>query len=192
MRLTIALTFALALSACGSPKDEDILTDEKIEASRSAPEMPEIALSDDPDPEPTPAQPKPDTFGDQLNELGLDEANELGPEGEPPPAPGNELVPAAFHGRWAMAVEDCADPRRPGSSALAIGRDWIELPDGQGRLFRTLGNFPERFVGIFNYNGDRGRWSATEELALTASSNALIRQVDGGMLRYRRCTRTGG
>ena len=189
---TTVLLFALGLAACGGPSEEDILTEDKIEASRSAPELPDVELSEDPTPPPAPAQPKPDPFSDQLNELGLNEADDAGSESEPPPAPGNELVPAAFHGRWAMSVEDCADPRRPGSSALAIGSDLIQLPDGEGRLFRTLGLFPERFVGIFNYNGDRGRWSATEELALTGSSNVLIRQVDGGTLRYRRCTRTGG
>ena len=192
MRRTIVLTLALALAACGSPSDEDVLTDEKIEASRSAPELPDVQLSDDPDPPPAPAAPKPDDFGNQLNERGLNEADDSGSEGEPPPAAGNEPIPPAFHGRWAMSVEDCADPRRAGSSALAISSDGIELPDGQGRLNRTLGNFPGRFVGIFNYNGDRGRWFATEELALTGSSNVLVRQVDGGSLRYRRCTRTGG
>ena len=192
MRHIIGLTLTLALAACGSPSDEDILTDDKIEASRSAPELPDVQLSDDPDPPPAPPQPKPDDFGNELNEVGLNEAEDWGSEAEPPPAPGNALIPAAFHGRWAMSVEDCADPRRPGSSALAIDSQWLELPEGQGRLNRTLGVFPERFVGIFIYNGDRGRWFATEELALAGGSNVLVRQVDGGTLRYRRCTRTGG
>ena len=192
MRRPLVLTLALALAACGSPSDEDILTDAKIEASRSAPELPDVQLSDDPTPPPAPAAPKADDFGNQLDALGLNEAEDSGSEAEPSAESGNELVPASFHGRWAMSVEDCADPRRAGSSAIAISSDWIELPDGEGRLFRTLGNFPDRFVGIFTYNGDRGRWSATEELALTGSSNVLVRQVEGGALRYRRCRRTGG
>lgn len=185
--LTTALILALALGACGGPSDEDILTPEKIEASRSAPELPDVALSEDPDPPPAPA-PRPDPL-EEINALGLDDSDsDL--ESELPAEAEGEVIPAAFHGRWAMSVEDCEDPRRPGSSALAISTDWIELPEGEGRLYRTLETAPERFAGIFTYNGDRGRWSATEELVLGAGGNVLVRQVEGGRLRYRRCFRT--
>lgn len=183
--IVLALVFCLA--SCGGPSDEDKLTPEAIEQSQSANELPDVALSNDPEPAPAP-QP----MANQTSELGngLDEADELAPEDEL--LSGATPIPAAFRGRWGMSVDDCMSPQRPGSMALEISATMLGLPEGQGRLYQTLGNFPERYVGIFNYEGDRGRWSATEELALTGSSNVLIRQVDGGTLRYRRCTRTGG
>lgn len=182
--IVIALVFGLA--ACGSPRDEDKLTPEMIARSQSADELPEIALSNDPEPAPAP---EPVANEADLTN-GLGEPDELAPEDEM--QAGVIPIPSAFRGRWGMSVDDCMSPRRPGSMALEISGGVLGLPEGQGRLFQTLGNFPERYVGIFNYEGDRGRWSVTEELSLTGSSNVLVRQVDGGTLRYRRCTRTGG
>lgn len=186
MRLfAITLSLALALAACGSPQDEDKLTPEEIRASETAPELPDVALSENPDPEPAPpaAAPPANELENALEENGL----EL--EGEMPIQPGTAPIPAAFHGRWGLTVEDCVDPRRDGSQAVVIGSNRIELPDGRGQLAQTLGNFPERYIGVFVYNGDSGRWSQKEELSLTASSNVLIRDADGERFRYRRCTR---
>lgn len=185
MRVLLAtLPLALALAACGSPADEDKLTPESIEASQSAPEKPEIALSNNPEPEPAPA-PEP-----QANELenALAEGDNA-VEGEQPLPPGSAPIPAAFHGRWGQTVEDCIDPRRDGSEAIVVSANRLDLPDASGQLFQTLGNYPERFVGMFAYNGDSGRWSQKEELSLTGSSNVLVRDADGERFRYRRCTR---
>ena len=185
--LPAALSLALALSACGGPSDEDKLTPEAIEASQSAPEKPDIALSNNPEPEPAPAPPP------QANELEnelADGDNATGPED--PLAPVAATIPAAFHGRWGQSVEDCADPRREGSGAIVVSANALQLPDAQGQLFQALGNYPERFIGMFVFNGDLGRWSQKEELSLTGSSNVLIRDADGERFRYRRCTRSGG
>ena len=184
-RVFVPFILLAGAAACGGPQEEDILTAEKIEASRSAPELPDVELSEDPTPPPAARAPEPDDFSNQLNELGRNETTEGDVAVEEAGA-----IPASFHGRWAMSVEDCADPRRAGSGALAIGGTSIELPDGEGRLFRTIEVEPGQFVGIFNYDGDRGRWSATEELSI--SGNVMVRRVEGGGLRYRRCTRTGG
>ena len=51
--------FVLTLSACGGPSDEDVLTPEKIRASESAPELPDIQLSENPEPPPAPAEALP-------------------------------------------------------------------------------------------------------------------------------------
>lgn len=184
MRVLLAtLPLALALTACGSPSDEDKLTADSIEASQSAPEKPDIALSNNPEPEPAPA-PEP-----QVNEL----ENALAEGGnaltEEPLPPGSAPIPAAFHGRWGQTVEDCIDPRREGSEAIVVSANRLDLPDASGQLVQTVGNYPERFAGIFAYNGDSGRWSQKEELSLTGSSNVLVRDADGERFRYRRCTR---
>jgi len=55
----------LCLSACGGPSEEDVLTDEKIRASQSAPQLPDIELSDNPEPPPAPVVEEP-----LANELG--------------------------------------------------------------------------------------------------------------------------
>jgi hypothetical protein len=181
----ITLSLAVALAACGSPKEEDKLSPEDIRASESAPELPDIALSENPEPEPAPPEAIP-----PANELqNALEENGVGMEGEEQIPPGIAPIPAAFHGRWGATVEDCIDPRREGSEAVVIGSSRIELPEASGQLFQTMGNFPERFIGMFVYNGDSGRWSQKEELSLTGSSNVLIRDADGERFRYRRCVR---
>lgn len=178
----ITLSLAMALAACGSPQDEDKLSPAEIRASESAPELPDVALSENPEPEPAPpAAPSANELENALEENGLGEEELIPPSSAP--------IPAAFRGRWGLTVEDCADPRRDGSGAVVIGSNRIDLPDASGQLFQTLGNFPERFIGVFVYNGDSGRWSQKEELSLTGSSNVLIRDADGERFRYRRCTR---
>ena len=183
----VALSLALALTACGSPQDEDKLSPADIKASESAPELPDIALSENPEPEPAPPASIPPS--NELENALEGGSNELDEE---PIPPGAAPIPAAFRGRWGASVEDCIDPRRDGSEAVVVGSNRIELPDGRGQLAQTLGSFPERFVGLFVYNGDSGRWSQKEELSLTGSSNVLIRDAEGERFRYRRCSRTGG
>jgi len=181
--IAVVILLGLALAACGGPKEEDKLTAEAIRASESAPELPEINLSENPEPEPAlPPAVEP------ANEMANMMENEAAPD-ELSPLPSGEPIPAAFHGRWGMTIEDCTDPRREGSTALVVGATSIELPNARGRLAQTAGNFPERFVGSFIFNGDQGRWMSQEELSLTGSSNVLIRDADGERFRYRRCTR---
>ena len=182
--VALTLSLALALAACGSPKEEDKLSPEDIRASESAPQLPDVALSENPEPEPAPPVATP-----PANEMENMIEGDNALEGEEPIPPGLAPIPASFRGRWGASVEDCVDPRRDGSEAIVIGSNRIELPDGRGQLAQTLGNFPERFVGMFVYNGDSGRWSQKEELSLTGSSNVLIRDADGERFRYRRCTR---
>jgi hypothetical protein len=184
-RPAILFVMTMSLAACGSPSSEDILTKEKLEASKSAPELPDVALSDNPEPPPAPEPPKAeeDPLDSDMNALEEDQMEGDGGDLSP--------IPASLRGRWGMSVDDCADPRRAGSMALEVGARSLDLPDAQGQLYRTLGEFEDRYVGIFDYNGDRGRYSATEELSLSGG-NVLVRQVDGGILRYRRCTRTAG
>jgi hypothetical protein len=181
--VALVMSLALALAACGSPKDEDKLTADAIRVSESAPELPEINLSENPEPQPAPA-PAAEPANDVANMAG----NEVAPD-ELGPLPSGEPIPAAFHGRWGVSVEDCIDPRRDGSEAVVIGPTRIELPDARGQLLQTLGNYPERFIGMFGYNGDAGRWAQKEELSLTGSSNVLVRDADGERFRYRRCVR---
>ena len=182
--VAIPLSLALALAACGSPQDEDKLSPDEIRASESAPELPDVALSENPEPEPAPPAATPPA--NELENAFEEGGNELDEE---PIPPSSAPIPAAFHGRWGLTIEDCADPRRDGSEAVVIGSNRIELPDASGQLFQTLGNFPERFIGMFAYNGDSGRWAQKEELSLTGSSNVLIRDADGERFRYRRCVR---
>jgi hypothetical protein len=180
--VALALSLTLALAACGSPKDEDKLTAESIRASESARELPEINLSENPEPEPAPPVAEP------ANDMASMAENEVAPD-DLAPLPSTAPIPAAFHGRWGVTVEDCVDPRRDGSEAVVIGPNRIELPDARGQLAQTLGDFPERYIGMFAYNGDSGRWLQKEELSLTGSSNVLVRDADGERFRYRRCTR---
>ena len=167
-----ASLMVLALSACGGPSEEDVLTPEKIRASESAPQMPDIQLSENPEPPPAPAPPEP-----TMNEL--DNAmmgNEVEADPLAPVAEG--AIPAAFQDRWGQRPADC----RPGDTiggGLIIGGGSLMSRESVGRLVEVVSDYPERFTGIFDYDGIERQ----EELVLTGSSNVLVRNG----VTYRRC-----
>ena len=171
--IVAAFLLALFLSGCGGPSDEDVLTDEKIRASQSAPELPDIQLSDNPEPPPAPA---PVVEEPLVNELG----NELIDNAIEPVAGGP--IPAAFQARWGTVPADC----RPGEvlgNALVITQDTLMTGEAVGRLSQVVGDDPERFVGLFEYDGEERE----EQLVLAGSSNTLIRISGGQRYAYRRC-----
>lgn len=171
---TTALLLVLALAACGGPSDEDVLTQEKIRASESAPQLPDVELSENPEPPPAPPPPVVEEPVDNAVENLVDE-DPLAPVTDGP-------IPAAFQDRWGRVPADC----RPGDvigGALVIGSDRLMTGQAVGRLVEVLGDYPERFIGMFEYDG----LEREEQLVLTGSSNTLIRIADGQRHAYRRC-----
>ena len=169
-----ASLIALCLTACGGPSDEDVLTADKIRASESAPQLPDIELSENP--EPPPAPPAPVVEEPVLNELdnGM-MGNEVVPVTNGP-------IPAAFQDSWGASAADC----RPGDvvgKGLLVSSDTLMSNESVGRLQEVVGSSPERFVGVFEYDGQ----VREEELVLVGSSNTLIRIAGGQRFAYRRC-----
>jgi len=170
-----ASLLVLCLTGCGSPSDEDVLTDEKIRASQSAQQLPDIELSDNPEPPPAPVVEQP-----LANEVGNEMGNELIDNAVEPVADGP--IPAAFQARWASTPADC----RPGEvlgNALVITPETLMTGESVGRLSLVVTDAAERFVGIFEYDGTERE----EQLVLTGSSNTLIRITGGQRFAYRRC-----
>lgn len=170
--IVAASLLALALSACGGPSDEDVLTPDKIRASESAPELPDIQLSENPEPPPAPPPVEEPILNDLDN--AVDE-NITVPAAEGP-------IPAAFRDRWGTSSTDC----RPGEvlgNALVVTADALMTGESIGRLQEIVGDDPERFVGMFEYDGQERE----EQLVLTGGSNTLIRITDGQRYAYRRC-----
>ncbi len=66
---------------------------------------------------------------------------------------------------------------------LVIGSDSLMSRESVGRLVEVVSDFPERFTGMFEYDGQERQ----EELVLTGSSNMLIRNG----VAYRRCSVAG-
>lgn len=166
---------ALLLAGCGGPSDEDVLTPDRIRASESAPELPEIELSENP--EPPPAPPPTPVVEPPLGNM-LDNGVEADPLAPVEAGP----IPAAFQDRWGRVPADC----RPGDvigGALVIGSDRLMSRESVGRLVEVLGDYPERFTGLFEYDGVERE----EQLVLTGSSNTLIRIAGGQRHAYRRC-----
>jgi len=171
--LAIASLFALALSACGSPSDEDVLTDAKIRASQSAPELPDVQLSENP--EPPPATPPPEE--PTLNELDNGAENEVIEAG----VPGN--IPPAFQGRWGTVAADCRSGEVAGNGILITGDQIVSVNAGAS-LQGVLADTPSRFEGRFEYDGgDEQR----EQLILSGGGNLLTRIGGGGRVVYQRC-----
>lgn len=171
--LIAASLLVLTLAACGGPSDEDALTPDKIRASESAPELPDIQLSENPEPPPAP----PPVEEPVLNELenAVDE-NTVAPEVEGP-------IPAAFRDRWGTSPADCRTGEVLGN-ALIITADTLMTGESVGRLQDIVDDYPERFVGLFEFDGQERE----EQLVLTGSSNMLIRISGGQRYAYRRCS----
>jgi hypothetical protein len=170
--LAFASLFVLSLSACGSPRDEDVLTQEKIRASESAPELPEINLSENPEPPPA-APPKEDPT---LNEAdnAVENAVEIETQGS---------IPPAFQALWARVPSDCQTGNVVGSGML-VSEDALIFADSAASLLGVLGDYPRRFVGRF---GDESGFEQREELVLTGSGNVLNRMSGNQRFTYRRC-----
>jgi hypothetical protein len=169
-----ASLLAFALAACGGPSDEDVLTPDKIRASESAPELPDIQLSENPEPPPAPAEPE----APQLNEVD-NGMMDNGVEADPLAPTAGGAIPAAFQDRWGQRPADCRESDVIGGG-LVIGGDSLMSRESVGRLVEVVSDFPERFTGIFEYDGQERQ----EELVLTGSSNVLIRNG----VAYRRCS----
>lgn len=170
--LAAMLPLVLILAACGGPSDEDVLTQDKIRASESAPELPDIQLSENPEPPPAP----PVAEQPEVNEL----ENAIEPEVIEAGVPGT--IPPAFQDRWGMVASDCRQGAVVGTGML-VTPDAIVLADSSGSLLGVLGDYPERFEGRFAF----GAGETHEELILTGSSNTLIRVSGAQRLVYKRC-----
>lgn len=176
MKPILAVTaslLVLTLAACGGPSEEDVLTPDKIRASESAPELPDIQLSENPEPPPAPPEPEQP----ELNELG-NAMPENAVETDPLAPAAGGAIPAAFQDRWGQKASDC----RPGEtigSGLVVGGDSLMSRESVGRLVEVVSDSPERFTGVFEYDGQERQ----EELVLTGSSNILLRNG----VPYRRC-----
>jgi hypothetical protein len=171
--ILVASLVVLCLSACGGPSEEDVLTEEKIRASQSAPELPDIQLSDNPEPPPAPPPVEENFVANELENELVD--NEIEPVADGP-------IPAAFQARWGPGPADC----RPGEvlgNALVITPDTLMTGESVGRLSQVVGDYPERFVGMFEFDGQERE----EQLVLTGSSNTLIRVSGGQRYAYHRC-----
>lgn len=171
--LVAASLLALTLAACGGPSEEDVLTAEKIRASESAPVLPDIQLSENPEPPPAPPEPEP-----TLNELGNEMiGNEMAAAG----VPGN--IPPAFHGLWGVTASDCRPGEVAGSSILLTSDQIISaatVASLQGVLADSPGRFDGRFAG-------EGGYEARESFVLGGGGNLLTRTSGGARTVYQRC-----
>lgn len=172
-RFVVASLLALCLAACGGPSDEDKLTADKIRASESAPELPDIQLSENPEPPPAP----PPVEEPLANELDNEVDGNVVETGRP----GN--VPPAFQGLWGVAASDCRPGEVAGNSILLTG-DQIISANTVASLGGVLADSPNRFEGRFT--GDGG-YEAREQFTLGGGGNLLTRTSGGQRTIYQRC-----
>ena len=170
--LAVACLLTLSLAACGSPSKEDVLDEQSIRASESAPELPDINLSENPEPPPAP----PPVAEPALNDANMAAENvvEIETQGS---------VPPAFQGLWGKVQSDCRQGVVVGS-AMLVSEDALTFADSALSLLGVLGDYPGRFSGRF---GDANGYEQREELVLTGSSNVLTRTSAGQRATYRRC-----
>jgi len=173
-RLLAASILILGLAACGGPSSEDVLTADKIKASESAPELPDIQLSENPEPPPAPPP------VENLAENELD--NEIDGNAVEAGVPGN--VPPAFQGLWGVAASDCR-PGEVSGNAILLTADQLISAASAGSLQAVLADTPGRFDGRFRYEDSDQR----ESFVLGGGGNRLTR--NGGTV-YQRCIGASG
>jgi hypothetical protein len=171
--LAVASLILLALPACGGPKEEDVLTGDKIRASQSAPELPDVQLSENPEPPPAPPPP-PEPTVNELNNAVDENVIEAG-------VPGN--IPPAFQGLWGVTASDCRPGEVAGNAVLLTG-DQIISADSVASLAGVLGDSPQRFEGRFT---GAGGYESHEQLVLGGGGNLLTRSSGGERTVYQRC-----
>ena len=170
--LPLACLTLLALPACGGPKEEDILTGDKIRASQSAPELPDVQLSENPEPPPAPPPPEP-----TLNEIDNAVDGNVIEAG----VPGN--IPPAFQGLWGVAPTDCRPGEVAGNAVLLTG-DQIISANNVASLAGVLADSPARFDGRF---AGTGGYESHEQFVLGGGGNLLTRTSGGQRIVYQRC-----
>lgn len=167
-----ASLLVLTLTACGGPSEQDVLTEEKIRASESAPVLPDIELSENP--EPPPAPPTTNEEEPVLNELeNMVEEDAVIEAGIP------GTIPPAFQALWGVNPSDCRAGDVTGNAIMITG-DQILSAGSVGTLQGVLDDSPSNFVGRFAYDGEEDR---REQMSLAGGRNILVR--DG--VTYRRC-----
>lgn len=169
-KILAASLLVLALSACGGPSDEDVLTEQKIRASESAPVLPDVELSENPEPPPAPPEPEEEPT---LNEFGNEVENEVIEAGVP------GTIPPAFQALWGVNPSDCRAGDVTGNAIMITG-DQILSAASVGALQGVLDDSPGRFEGRFVYDGGEER---RETLSLSGGRNVLVRNGT----TYRRC-----
>jgi hypothetical protein len=168
--ILVASLLVLTLAACGGPSDEDKLTAEKIRASESAPELPDIQLSENPEPPPAPP-PVEEPLANEVDNVVDANAVEAGVAGN---------VPPAFQGLWGVAASDC----RPGEvtgNAILLTSDTMISTGAVASLGGVLADSPGRFDGRFV---GEGGYESRESLVLSGGGNRLTRN---GSTVYQRC-----
>ena len=168
-RLAAVSLLACCLTACGGPSEEDVLTPDKIRASESAPVLPDIQLSENPEPPPAPPEPEVNELN-ELDNAAMENVVEIETQGN---------IPPAFQALWGRVQSDCSTGALVGTGIL-IGPDSISSADSTVSLQGVLGDYPERFSGRF---ADEDGYERREDLVLTGSSNVLLRNG----VTYRRC-----
>ena len=150
-----ASLLVLALSACGGPSDEDVLTDEKIRASQSAPELPDIQLSDNPEPPPAPPPPSRSRWPTSSdNEVDRQCGRGRSSHGTDPagvPGPAGASVPADC--RPGEVARQCARDHRRHADVRRVGR-----PRSAAVARRRAPNASSAF---FDYDGDEAGKSSS-------------------------------
>lgn len=170
--IVAASLLILTLAACGGPSEEDVLTEEKIRASESAPVLPDVQLSENP--EPPPAPPEPEAENELMfNELDNAVENEVIEAGVP------GTIPPAFQALWGVNPSDCRAGDVAGNAIMITG-DQILSAASVGALQGVLDDSPGRFEGRFVYDGGEER---RETLSLSGGRNVLVRNG----VTYRRC-----
>jgi hypothetical protein len=170
--LAVASLILLALPACGGPKEEDVLTGDKIRASQSAPELPDVQLSENP--EPPPAPPPPEPTANELDNAADENVIEAG-------VPGN--VPPAFQGLWGVTASDCR-PGEVSGNAILLTSDQMISTGSVASLGGVLADSPGRFDGRFT---GEGGYESREQLTLGGGGNLLTRNSGGTRTVYQRC-----
>lgn len=178
MKRFVAVSLIFGLAACGGPSSEDVLTADKIKASESAPELPDVQLSENPEPPPAPPVVE-EPVSNELDNAVEENAVAAGIQGN---------IPPAFQGLWGVAASDCRSGE-VGGNAILLTSDQMISTGVVASLGGVLADSPNRFDGRFT---GEGGYESREQFTLGGGGNLLTRNSGGTRTVYQRCIAAAG
>lgn len=173
MKRWIAPLAVLLLAACSGGKDEDSGPEATADfGPLQKAERPDSVEAPEPD------APAPTEEAEQGS--GADVA-------------GENAIPRAIRGRWALNAADCTARKGTDLTALTIDAANLRFYESHGKLARVRESAANRLVADYSFSGEGETWRQRVELDLRDGGRTLVRRDHGEgatdeTLRYTRCT----
>lgn len=106
------------------------------------------------------------------------------------PAPANAIpaIPAALHGRWAMAPADCTSTRGDAKGLIVITASEIRFYESRAVPGPTANTSADSISGDFTFTGEGQTWTKYQALQLDRQGLVRTESNPTASFTYAKCT----